>query len=57
MPVSVWQLGSATYVAGIVWGLLMTDARPAARLGPVLLWPLGSLAFIGTAVLMAATAW
>ncbi len=54
MPVGVWQLGCATYVAGIVWGLLMTDARPAARLGLALLWPLGPLAFIGTVMLLLA---
>ena len=35
----------AVYVAGVAWGLLMIDARPAARLGLALLWPLGPLAF------------
>ena len=35
----------AVYVAGVAWGLLMIDARPAARVGLALLWPLGPLAF------------
>lgn len=52
MTVGAWQLGYATYVAGVVWGLLMTDARPAARVGLALLWPLGPLAFIGTVTLL-----
>lgn len=40
------------YAAGVVWGLLMTDARPAARVGLALLWPLGPLAFVGTVALL-----
>lgn len=48
----VWQLGWATYAAGVAWGLLMIDARPAARVGLALLWPLGPLAFIGTVALL-----
>ena len=41
----LWSLGLAVYVAGVAWGLLMIDARPAARVGLALLWPLGPLAF------------
>jgi hypothetical protein len=52
--VGVWQVGFATYVAGIVWGLLMIDARPAARFGLAVLWPVGPLAFIGTVALLLA---
>lgn len=47
-------MGCATYAAGIVWGLLRIDARPAARLGLAVLWPLGLLAFIGTVALLLA---
>ena len=49
-----WQVGCATYVAGILWGLLMIDARPVARLGLAVLWPLGPLAFLGTVALLLA---
>ncbi len=52
MAVGVWQLGWAAYVGGVAWGLLMTDARPAARLALALLWPLGPLAFVGTITLL-----
>jgi hypothetical protein len=49
-------LGFAVYVAGVVWGLLTIDARPAARLGLALLWPLGPLAFaLTTTILIAAS--
>ncbi len=51
----VWDVGLALYVAGVAWGLIMIDARPAARIGLALLWPLGPLAFVLTiAVLLAA---
>ena len=44
------------YAAGVAWGLCMTDARPAARVGFALLWPLGPLAFASTtAVLLVAS--
>ena len=52
LAVGVWQLGYVAYVAGVVWGFLMTDARPAARVGLALLWPLGPLAFVGTVTLL-----
>ena len=43
------------YVAGVAWGLMMIAARPAARIGLALLWPLGPLAFVLTiAILLAA---
>ena len=52
----LWGLGWAVYVAGVVWGLLGIDARPAARVGLALLWPLGPLAFaITIAVLLVAS--
>ena len=44
------------YVAGVIWGLLRTDARPVERVVLSLLWPLGPLAFLVTlAILVAAS--
>ena len=52
----LWDLGVAAYVAGVAWGLLMIDARPAARVGLALLWPFGPLAFVLTiAILLVAS--
>ena len=36
------------YVVGVVVGLIATDARPVARVGLALSWPLGVLAFVVT---------
>ena len=38
----------AIYVAGVVWGLMVGDARPAARIALALAWPLGPIAFAVT---------
>lgn len=44
------------YVAGVLWSLIKTDARPAERVVLSLLWPLGPLAFLVTiAILLAAS--
>jgi len=44
------------YVAGVLWALLKSDARPAERVAVSLLWPLGPLAFVVTvAILLAAS--
>jgi hypothetical protein len=44
------------YGIGVVVGLIMGDARPAARVGLALAWPLGPIAFVVTvAMLLAAT--
>lgn len=44
------------YVAGVVWGLLKSDARPVERVVLSILWPLGPLAFVVTvAVLIGAS--
>lgn len=52
----LWGSGWAVYVAGVAWGLYTIDARPAARVGLALLWPLGPLAFAFTiAVLLVAS--
>jgi hypothetical protein len=34
------------YTAGVVAALLFTDARPLARVGLALAWPVGPLAFV-----------
>ena len=36
----------AIYLAGFVWALLRTDARPLNRLILALLWPIGPAAFV-----------
>ena len=39
-----------------MWSLLVIDARPAARVGLALLWPIGPLAFAFTiAILLVAS--
>lgn len=44
------------YVAGVVWSLLTSDARPVERVVVSLLWPFGPLAFVVTvAILLAAS--
>ncbi len=47
---------AVVYVVGVVWGVLVGDARPAARLGLALAWPLGPLAFLLTVTLLLAAA-
>jgi len=42
------------YIIGVVIGLLCTDARPIARVGLALLWPVGPLAFIATITILVA---
>jgi hypothetical protein len=34
------------YVAGVLVGLIFTDARPLARAGLALAWPIAPLAFV-----------
>lgn len=47
---------AAIYGVGVIWGLIAGDARPAARLGLALAWPIGPLAFVVTvAILLAST--
>ena len=36
----------AIYAIGVVIGLVMTDARPLARLALAALWPVGPTAFV-----------
>ena len=40
------------YVAGIVAGLIFTDARPLTRLGLAVAWPLAPLAFVAVVSLL-----
>jgi hypothetical protein len=46
-----WLL-AVVYVAGIVWCVLISDARPAERLTLALLWPLGPLALVVTVMIL-----
>ena len=48
----MWTILAVIYAAGVVWGLVATDARPAARLGLALLWPIGPIAFIVTVLFL-----
>ena len=48
------SLLAAVYVAGIVWCILVSDARPAERVTLALLWPLGPLAFVVTVIILLA---
>ena len=40
------------YVAGVLWGLLVIDARSAERVALAVLWPLGPLAFVVTVTIL-----
>ena len=42
------------YSLGVLVGLAATDARPVARLGLALLWPIGPAAFVVTLAVLAA---
>ncbi len=50
----MWDLGLAIYVAGVVWGLLMIDAKPATKIALAILWPLGPIAFAVTITILLA---
>lgn len=49
----MWTAAWIVYAAGIILGLLFTDARPLTRIGLALLWPLGPLAFVVTLAILA----
>jgi hypothetical protein len=42
----------AIYAAGVIVGLLLTDARWPARVGLALAWPLGPIAFLITSTIL-----
>lgn len=46
------QLAVLVYAAGVLVGLIGTDARWPARIGLALLWPLGPLAFLVTITIL-----
>lgn len=55
MRSELWPL--IVYVAGVVWGVVMVDARAPVRIGLALAWPIGPLAFVLTlTVLLVAAA-
>ena len=49
----------AIYAAGVIVGLLLTDARWPARVGLALAWPLGPIAFplLGAIAVAALIGW
>jgi hypothetical protein len=49
---STWDLALLIYVAGVLLGLIVIDARPAAKIGLAILWPLGPLAFAVTIAIL-----
>lgn len=51
---AAWKIGAAVYVAGVIWGFLATDARPLARVGLAILWPIGPAAFLVTSAILLA---
>jgi hypothetical protein len=50
--VSYASLAVLLYVFGVVWCLLMSDARPAERIALALCWPLGPIAFVVTVAIL-----
>ena len=52
--VGIWDVGLAIYVAGVVWGLLKIDAKPATKIALAILWPLGPIAFAVTITILLA---
>jgi len=40
------------YLLGVAGGLMFTDARPLARVGLALAWPIGPLAFVAVVSLL-----
>ncbi len=57
MPEPATAVAAAVYVIGVLWGLLVIDARPVERAVLALLWPAGPAAFVVTlAILLVAAA-
>lgn len=50
----LWTWVATVYVAGVVWGLIVIDARPAMKVGLALVWPLGPIAFAITLTILVA---
>jgi hypothetical protein len=51
----MWWLWAA-YLAGVLIGLVLTDGRPATRIGLALLWPIGPAAFLVVVTILTAAA-
>jgi hypothetical protein len=47
-----WTYIALIYVAGVVWGLLVIDARVSVRIGLAVLWPLGPAALLVTVTVL-----
>jgi hypothetical protein len=54
LGVGIWEMGFVIYVAGVAWGLMVIDARPAQKIALAMLWPLGPIAFAVTITLLLA---
>ena len=54
--VPLLALGAAAYVVGVALGLIMIDARPVAKVGFALLWPIGPITFFVTVGILVAAA-
>jgi hypothetical protein len=50
------QTAALVYGIGVLWGILAIEARPAARVGLALVWPLGPVAFVVTVAVLLASA-
>ena len=50
----IWEFGLAIYVAGVAWGLLKIDGKPATKIALAMLWPLGPIAFAVTITILLA---
>jgi len=48
----IGDLAVAIYVAGVAWGLMVIDARPAQKTALAILWPLGPIAFAVTITIL-----
>ena len=52
----IWDLAAALYVAGVVWGLFVIDAKPTTKIVLALAWPVGPMAFAVTLTILLAAA-
>jgi hypothetical protein len=50
--VDLWTASALVYGFGVILALLLTDARPVARFGLALVWPLGPIAFLVTILVL-----
>ena len=50
----IGDLAITIYVVGVVWGLMVIDARAAQKIALAILWPLGPIAFAVTITILLA---